>query len=271
MLLLNPSNGLLNWTEKFLQGHLFFQPFLAVNGVALQKENEQESPAWTQEAYRPLCSEYSFCCPNWVPLPRAGYPPSVLTWPGGGTLTGYPPAGYSPHPDLARGYPTWVPLPPLDLAGYPPRCLPHGILGKVAKHYGIWGPPPGVCPMAFWEMLQSIMGYGYPPVDRQIDGWKDRCMLKHYLPIVLRTRVVITALWLGQMSSSLERGDQKSYRNGTFTLHGIRTGTGIGNRTGTIGDNGSGSCPCLGPVWTFLYNILGPINPISGPCPVQCE
>ena len=26
--------------------------------------------------------------------------------------------------------------------GYPPRCLPHGILGNVAKHYGIWVPPP---------------------------------------------------------------------------------------------------------------------------------
>ena len=24
-------------------------------------------------------------------------------------------------------------------------------------------PPLGDCPMAFWEMLQSIMGYGYPP------------------------------------------------------------------------------------------------------------
>ena len=25
--------------------------------------------------------------------------------------------------------------------GYP-WCLPHGILGNVAKHYGIWVPPP---------------------------------------------------------------------------------------------------------------------------------
>ena len=49
------------------------------------------------------------------------------------------------------------------LGGTPPRCLPHGILGNVAKHYGIWVPPLGVCPMAFWVMLQSIMGYGYPP------------------------------------------------------------------------------------------------------------
>ena len=78
-------------------------------------------------------------------------------------LTGYPP---TPRPDLAGGvYPTWVPphqgtpqqgTPPAGypLAGYPPpppaapgrvplppRCLPHGILGNVAKHYGIWYPP----------------------------------------------------------------------------------------------------------------------------------
>ena len=135
---------------------------------------KQESPpAWTQEAYRPLCREYSFCCPNWVP------PPLVLTWPGGGTLPGYPPSwpggyparGYpgggvpylgTPPPDLAGGYPTWVPpgrvLPPsrvppwLDLAGYP---------------------PPGVCPMEFWVMLQSIMGYGYPPPPMWTERWMD--------------------------------------------------------------------------------------------------
>ena len=35
-------------------------------------------------------------------------------------------------------------------------------------------------------MLQSIMGYGYPPVDRQ----KDRHVSKHYLPVVLCTQVV---------------------------------------------------------------------------------
>ena len=55
--------------------------------------------------------------------------------------------------------------------GYPPWCLPHGILGNVAKHYGIWVTPP---------------------VDRQIDGWKDRRVSKHYLPVVLRTRAVKT-------------------------------------------------------------------------------
>ena len=60
-------------------------------------------------------------------------------------LTGYPPGRVPP---LARvppqpGYPPWP--------GYPPP-LPHGILGNVAKHYGIWVPPP---------------------VDRQIYGWME--------------------------------------------------------------------------------------------------
>ena len=137
---------------------------------------QQESlPAWTQEAYRPPCSEYSFCCPTWVPpqqgTPRpglGGYPTWVPNgrvppswprgYPAGGSLPGYPlswPRGY--RTPLAGYPPSWPgstpPPPQLDLAGYP---------------------PPGVCLMEFWVMLQSIMGYGYPPVDRQIDGWMDR-------------------------------------------------------------------------------------------------
>ena len=132
--------------------------------------------------------QYSFCCPNWVPPGRVS---PVLTWWGVHymctPLAGYPPAGY-PHHDLVGD----------TLHGYPQQGTPHRV-------------PPSVCPMAFWEMLQSIMGYGYPPVsapwhsgkpckalwdmgtppvDRQIDGWKDRRMSKHYLPIVLHTRVV---------------------------------------------------------------------------------
>ena len=89
-----------------------------VCGAFEQTQKEQESPpAWTQEAYRLPCSEHSFCCPNWVP-PQQG----------------------TPHPDLRP--PGRVPPLRLDLVGYPPRCLPHGILGNVAKHYGIWVPPP---------------------------------------------------------------------------------------------------------------------------------
>ena len=123
---------------------------------------KQESPpAWTQEAYRLPCSKYSLCYPNWVP-PWAGYPPP-----------GYPPARVPPPPGSPQGNPpTRVPpLPP----GYPPPRL------------DLAGYPPG-CPMAFWEMLQSIMGYGYPPL--WTDRWKDRRVSKHYLPVVLRTRAV---------------------------------------------------------------------------------
>ena len=118
---------------------------------------KQESPpAWTQEAYRPPCSEYSFCCPTWVS-------PPILTWrggtrsvpPRGGTWSGTPPARVPPRGGTRSGTPP-ARVPPL---------LPHGILGNVAKHYGIWVPPPGV--------------------DRQTK-WN------YYLPVVLRTRAVIT-------------------------------------------------------------------------------
>ena len=150
---------------------------------------QQESPpAWTQEAYRMPCIEYSFCCPTWVLPPHADLAMGGGTWPGS-PLAGYPPwldlAGYSPNLTWSGGVPDQgTPPPPsrvppqLDLAGYPPPAGP----GRV--------PPPGVCPMAFWEMLQSIMGYGCPPCG-QTDGWKDRRVSKHYLPVVLRTRAVI--------------------------------------------------------------------------------
>ena len=127
------------------------------------------------------CSDYSFCCPNWVP-PRQGTP-----------TAGYPPAGY-PHgrvppqgtPQLGtpgRVPPGWVP-PWQVTPGWTWQGTPRP--GRVPPCLDLVGYPPGVCPMAFWEMLQSIMGYGYPPMDRQ----KDRHVSKHYLPVVLRTRAV---------------------------------------------------------------------------------
>ena len=60
-------------------------------------------------------------------------------------LTGYPPWQGTPLP--------WQGTPP---AGYPPGRVPPLLAGPGRV-------PPGGCPMAFWEMLQSIMGYGYPP------------------------------------------------------------------------------------------------------------
>ena len=80
-------------------------------------------------------------------------------------LTGYPPPARGPPPGW-----TWQGTPPPAGPGrVPPPCwLPHGILGNVAKHYGIWVPPP-------WT-----------------DRWMDRHVSKHYLPVVLRTRAVTT-------------------------------------------------------------------------------
>ena len=65
---------------------------------------QESSPAWTQQAYRPPCSEYSFCCPILAdpPSPRLTdltHPlrltdltplPGWLTWPTS------PPAGLTP-------------------------------------------------------------------------------------------------------------------------------------------------------------------------------
>ena len=53
------------------------------------------------------------------------------------------------------------------------------------------------------------------------------------------------------------------------------TGPGLGAVQGTGQAQqetmGPGACPCLGLVWTFLHNILEPIDQVPGPIPVQCE
>ena len=61
-------------------------------------------------------------------------------------LTGYPPQpGYPPSQGTppGAGYPPGR-VPPLAGPGRVPPRLPHGILGNVAKHYGIRVPPPDV-------------------------------------------------------------------------------------------------------------------------------
>ena len=91
--------------------------------------------------------------------PQPGYPPGQGTPlarvpPSQGPPTRVPPQPGSPParvPPLARVPPpgwTWQGTPPAGPGRVPPRLL-HGILGNVAKHYGIWVSPP---------------------VDRQIDG-----------------------------------------------------------------------------------------------------
>ena len=78
-----------------------------------QNNIKQESPpAWTLEAYRPLCSKYSLCCPNWIPPPGGGYPdpPRSGTPPRGGTRSGTPPGGVR-VPPRGGGVPGQVPPP----------------------------------------------------------------------------------------------------------------------------------------------------------------
>ena len=97
-----------------------------------------------------------------VRSPPRGYLGGYLTQvhPPGGVPDPGPPGGGPGTPPGGSGYPPGgylgqVPPRGGGGSGYPPPPLPHGILGNVAKHYGIWVPPP--------------------PVDRQIDGWTDAC------------------------------------------------------------------------------------------------
>ena len=118
---------------------------------------KQESPpAWTQEAYRPPCIEYSFCCPTWVPPPHpdlaggvpwsgtpwAGYPP-ILTWPGGVPDQGTPPgqatpqAGYPPILTWPGGVPDQgTPCQGTPPTGYPPAGYPPQL------DLAVYTPPP---------------------------------------------------------------------------------------------------------------------------------
>ena len=78
--------------------------------------------------------------------PWGGYLGGVQSGTRGGTQSGTPQGGY-PVRSPPGGYPVRYP---------PPPPLPHGILGNVAKHYGIWVPPP------LWT-------------DRWMDGRTDAC------------------------------------------------------------------------------------------------
>ena len=109
-----------------------------------------------QEAYCLLCSEYSFCCTNWVP-------PSRVTPP----LAGYP-----------------------DQQGTPPPAGPDRVPPPLAGPGRV--PPPQVsAPWHSGKCCKALWDIGTPPVDRQIDGWKDRRVSKDYLPVVLRMWAVI--------------------------------------------------------------------------------
>ena len=119
--------------------------------------------------------------PPWQGTPPAGYPPGQGTpppkvpplarvppgqgtpWAGTPHRQGTPPARVPPSQGTPPRW-TWQGTPPSwTWQGTPPQ-LPHGILGNVAKHYGIRVPPLGVNWQTKWN---------------------------YYLPVVLRTRAVM--------------------------------------------------------------------------------
>ena len=117
-----------------------------------------------QEAYRPPCSEYSFCCPTWVPppdlggVPDQGTPPArVPPWPGYPPQPGYPPGQGTPPPGYPPGW-TWQGTPPppsWTWLGTPPAAPWHS--GKCCKALWDMGtpPPPGVNKLTKWNLLPS--------------------------------------------------------------------------------------------------------------------
>ena len=174
--------------------------------VVINIISKQESPpAWTQEAYRPPCSEYSFCCPTWVPPPDRVPPHPDLAR--GGTWPGYPPSRVPPWPGYppGQGTPEGTRVPPrpgyppgqgtslarvpprLDLAGYPPPRLDLAGYPPAASWHS------GKCCKALWDMGTP------PPGVNKLTKWN------YYLPVVLRTRAVINSHFYNRYLNSEQR------------------------------------------------------------------
>ena len=136
-----------------------------------------------QEAYRPPCSKYSLCCPNWVPpqsWPGGGY----LTWvpPWQGTPWQGPPSRVPPQQGTPRQGPPWQGTPQ---QGTPQQgTLPGWVLPPPAGPGRVLPPPmaaswhSGKCCKALWDM-------GTPPGVNKLTKWN------YYLPIILCTWAVI--------------------------------------------------------------------------------
>ena len=125
-------------------------------------------------------------------LPEVGYPPPPWQWyPPVRSDRGVPEVGY-PQARSDRGYSRWG----TPLAGVPPSQVwwgvPQWFLPQPGLTGGTWGGvnyrPGGVPPWLGYPPL-DLAGVP-PPVDRQMDGWMERHVWKHYLPVVLRTRSV---------------------------------------------------------------------------------
>ena len=99
------KKNLTNWLPLILCGTIVAEDICHTN----HRQKLESPPAWTQEAYRPLCSKYSLCCPNWVPPGGypVRYPPGGYPDPPGGVPSQVPPRGGVPGPP--RGYPVRYP------------------------------------------------------------------------------------------------------------------------------------------------------------------
>ena len=197
----------LHWMRQLHDSRLQEVKWSEVNCSKMPVENahvKQDSPpAGTLEAYRPLRSEYSFCCPHLCRggggYPTSGTPGPDLAWGGylipaggGGTAPWVP----SPCPNLARGRgtpPQVTPCPdlargiPHPCRGYPTSSTPPILIWQGGvPHLGYppplfwpsWGTPPqnpdldGVPPPPIWTWLgyPPRPDWGTPPVDRRMDG-----------------------------------------------------------------------------------------------------
>ena len=120
------------------------------------------------------CTQFSLRKPKIIQTKLIQVPPAVYRG-------GFSPPGGVPGPYLDLGTPrggTRTSVPPWG-----------GTQTSVPPPRGGVRVPPRL--MAFWEMLQSIMGYGYPPCG-QTDGWMEGQTRVKTLPsLVLRTRAVI--------------------------------------------------------------------------------
>ena len=120
-------------------------------------------------------------------------------------LVGYPPPPSGPG-RVPPSRPGWVP-PHLDLAGYPLSGP-----GWVSLHLNLAGYPPTsgsgwVPPSSGPGWVLPPVGYPpwldlarYPPPPVWTDRWMNRHVSKHYLPVILRTRAVITNVTLHNLS-----------------------------------------------------------------------
>ena len=188
---------------------------------------QESPPAWTQEAYRPPCSEYSFCCPTRVPPPGGyltpGTPPGgylTRVHPPGGYLTQVPPCtprGRVPDPGTPRTPSGGVPDPGTPPGGYLTRVTPRTPRGGTWPGYprgGTWPgypprtpqgvPDPGT-PRGYltWVPPRGGTWPGYPPggyltwvpprgvyPDPPPPGVDRQTKWNYYLPVILRTWAV---------------------------------------------------------------------------------